>query len=60
MIPTWLCKLLSYISAFTLGAYCYGSTHGNVPELYRWILTIMFGLMFYVMSLPDKKQIIKK
>lgn len=51
----WLYRLLSHVSAFTLGAYTYGSLHGNTPELYRWILTGLFGIIFFAMSLPKNK-----
>lgn len=47
LLPKWLSMLLSYIFVFTLGAYVYGTTHGNTPELYRWILTCSFGLLFF-------------
>jgi len=41
---------LSYLSAFNLGVYCYATTHGNTPEVYRWILTILFGIFFFIGS----------
>ena len=53
--PKWLAKLLSYISAFTLGIYTYASTHGDPIEAHRWLLTSVFGLMFFLFSLSDKK-----
>lgn len=55
MLPKWLCKLLSYITVFTCGGYAYAATHGNPPESYRVVLTCVFGLMFFILSLPDKK-----
>jgi hypothetical protein len=56
VFPRWLCKLLSYISTFTLGMYVYASTHGVVIEGYRWIATILFGTIFYICSLPKKQK----
>jgi len=53
--PKWLAKLLSYISAFVCGAYTHAAFNGNPPETTRIIITISFGVMFYIMSLPDKK-----
>lgn len=42
--------ILSYLAAFTLGCY-FVSTFGKVPlhpvEPYRWVLTTLFGIMFY-------------
>jgi surface polysaccharide O-acyltransferase-like enzyme len=54
--PKWLCRILSHISAFTIGIYCYNQLTLDKPiELHRWLLTILFGLMFFIGSLPDKK-----
>lgn len=50
IFPKGVSKVLSYISAFTLGIYTYVSLHGQPVELHRWILTTMFGLMFYLDS----------
>ena len=55
IFPRWLCRLMSYISTFTCGMYAYGASHGNVPETYRVVLTICFGLMFFVASLKFKQ-----
>lgn len=55
IFPRWLCRLLSYILTFICGAYAYGALHGNPPESYRVVITIFFGLMFFILSLPDKK-----
>lgn len=52
--PKWLAKLLSHIAAFNCGAYVYAAIHGNPPEIYRVITTIFMGVMFYIMSLPNK------
>ncbi len=48
-------RLLSYISAFTYGIYAYASTHGDPIELHRWVITGGVGIMFFIISLPDKK-----
>jgi len=39
----------------TIGIYLYSSTNGHPIELYRWILTIGFGVIFFIGSLPDEK-----
>lgn len=54
-IPKWLCKILSYMAVFLYGGYTYSHFHGNSVELHHWILTGLFGIFFYVGSLPDKK-----
>lgn len=42
-------KLLSIVSAFTLGAYVTQEYKFNQPvEFYRYFLTFFFGLMFYI------------
>lgn len=55
IFPKWLCRLLSYISAFTYGLYCYSSIHGNPIEIHRWVMTGGFGIMFYLASLTPKQ-----
>lgn len=56
IFPKWLCRLLSYLSTFTCGMYAYGAGHGNPPEAYRVVLTISFGLMFFIASLDIKSR----
>jgi len=56
MFLKWVYRILSHVSAFTYGSYLYGHLHGNKVELYQWILTGLFGIMFFVLSLPDKKE----
>lgn len=47
--PKTLSKILSIISAFMLGAYVTQEYKFNQPvELYRYLLTFIFGLMFYI------------
>ena len=55
IFPKWLSKLLSYLSVFTCGMYAYAAKLGNPPEIYRVVLTVTFGIMFYVQSLPNSK-----
>lgn len=50
MIRKGIYTFMSYLSAFTLGLYAYGSTHGVTVEPYRWFLTSMFGIFFFVAS----------
>lgn len=52
--PKWVFRLLSYISVFTLGLYAASAKNGQSIELYRWLMTSGFGLMFYFLSLPKK------
>lgn len=54
-LPKWFCRLLSYISVLTIGAYLHATDNGEPVELHRWILTCFFGLMFYAMSLSEKR-----
>jgi hypothetical protein len=56
IFPRWLCRLLSYISVFTCGAYAYAAIHGHPPELYRVVLTCLFGIMFFVASINLKSK----
>lgn len=53
--PRWLCRFLSYLSCFTCGGYAYAAVHGNPPETYRVVITIGFGLMFFIASTNFKK-----
>lgn len=47
--PKWLSKMLSLMSAFMLGAYVTQELKFNQPvELYRYVLTFFFGLMFFI------------
>lgn len=47
--PKTLSKILSILSAFLLGAYFTQEYKFNQPiELYRYFLTFIFGLMFYI------------
>lgn len=49
--PKKLSKILSLMSAFMLGAYITQEYKFNQPvEVYRYILTFSFGLMFYLHS----------
>ena len=48
-------KFLSYVAAFTYGAYTYAALHGNCPKASSWILTGFFGTMFYIMSLSEEE-----
>lgn len=55
--PKWLAKILSYLSMFVIGAYvCSAIRYHDSPELYRWILTSVFGIFFYFLSLPEKNK----
>lgn len=51
-----ICTVLSYISAFTYGIYTYVSTHGQPIEGYRWLLTGIFGIFFYILSKNYKNE----
>jgi hypothetical protein len=53
-IPKWIFKILSYLTVFLYGGYVYGANHGNNSELYHWIITALFGIFFYILSLPNK------
>jgi hypothetical protein len=46
--PKWLSKLLALLSALVLGSYVARERDGEVIELYRYVLTFIFGLMFYI------------
>lgn len=53
-----LATILSYLSVFTIGGYvCQTIKYHEPVELYRWILTSMFGMFFYLLSLPEKDKI---
>lgn len=55
--PKWLAKMLSYIAIFGIGAYACATFRYHQPiELYRWILTSVFGIFFYFLSLPEKNK----
>ena len=51
--PKWVFRLLSHISCFTMGLYVASSQGGQPIELYRWIMTPAFGIMFYILSKKD-------
>jgi len=47
--PKGFARFLSLMSAFILGAYVTQQFKFNQPvEFYRYFLTFMFGLMFYI------------
>ena len=47
--PKNLSKLMSILSAFLLGGYVTQEYKFNQPvEFYRYFLTFIFGLMFYL------------
>jgi len=47
--PKTISKVLSILSAFMLGAYVTQEYKFNQPvEFYRYFLTFIFGLMFYI------------
>lgn len=48
IFPRWLSTILSYLAAFIVGAYTYGFFNGHKPQLHQWILTIGFGIIFYL------------
>jgi hypothetical protein len=48
--PKWLSKLLALLSALILGSYVTREQYGEVIELYRYVLTFIFGLMFYILG----------
>jgi len=54
--PRWLCRILSHLAAFTIGVYAYSTFNGQPVEDYRWALTGLFGLMFFVGSLKFEKK----
>lgn len=55
IFPRWIGTIFSYLAAFTYGMYVYGYFHGNKPELFQWIATGAFGLLFYFDSISPKK-----
>jgi hypothetical protein len=55
IFPRWLCAILSYLNAFLLGGYCYKIKTGGSVEWYEWVVTIVFGIWFYYMSLPNRE-----
>jgi hypothetical protein len=47
--PKGFARFLSLMSAFILGSYITQQFKFNQPvEFYRYFLTFMFGLMFYI------------
>lgn len=46
-------RFMSYVSAFTYGAYSYAALNGNPPKIHQWILTGIFGIMFFLMSISN-------
>jgi hypothetical protein len=53
--PKWLSWLLFILSVFTLSAYATLEViFDKEVEMYRYILTFIFGLMFYIMA--NKKE----
>jgi|688.fasta_scaffold719490_1 hypothetical protein len=49
IFPKWMSKILALMSAFMLGAYVTQEFKFDQPvEMYRYILTFLFGLMFYL------------
>jgi CDP-diglyceride synthetase len=49
IFPRWTSKILALMSAFMLGAYVTQEFKFNQPvEIYRYILTFLFGVMFYL------------
>ncbi len=49
IFPKWMSKILGLMSAFMLGAYVTQEFKFEQPvEMYRYILTFLFGLMFYL------------
>jgi len=49
IFPKWMSKILALMSAFMLGAYVTQEFKFDHPvEMYRYILTFLFGLMFYL------------
>lgn len=49
--PKWLSGILCILSIITLSAYATEEIlFDNEVELYRYILTFIFGLMFYNMA----------
>ena len=49
LFPKWISKILALLSAFMLGAYVTQEFKFDQPvEMYRYVLTFLFGLMFYL------------
>ncbi len=49
IFPKWMSKILALMSAFMLGSYVTQEFKFEQPvEMYRYILTFLFGLMFYL------------
>lgn len=49
VFPKWISKILALMSAFMLGAYVTQEFKFDQPvEMYKYILTFLFGLMFYL------------
>jgi hypothetical protein len=52
--PKWVSKLLVIMSAFMLGAYVTQEFKFDQPvEVYKYIITFVFGLMFYLDGQKD-------
>ena len=50
------CLILALLSAFTYGAYTYGSLHGREIEPHRWVLTGIFGIMWCFLAVSYLSQ----
>jgi hypothetical protein len=49
IFPKWMSKILALMSAFMLGAYVTQEFKFDQPVgMHRYILTFLFGLMFYL------------
>ncbi len=54
IFPKWLSKILAFMSAFILGAYVTQEFKFDQPvEAHRYLLTFVFGIMFYLDSNKD-------
>jgi CDP-diglyceride synthetase len=52
--PRWVSKLLAFMAAFMLGAYLTQEFKFDQPvEAYKYIITFVFGLMFYLDGQKD-------
>jgi len=47
-------KIALLLSAFNLGAYSYAQTHGSPIEIYKWVITGAFFLLFLVLDITQK------
>lgn len=47
-------KVALFLSAFNLGAYAYAQTHGHPIEIYKWIITLGFFLVFLFLDYSQK------